>query len=176
MPVSWVVCCSLLVGWLLTACLSSSEPALKHRPASELPELLQPGRCKHLYRTDPWADLPGKCFAGTSHKEHANGEVRALTILNHRECRSLCCNLGDQCNTWQFQNSTGLCKVDKGMDHSSSQLCYAMLCHDSLFTHDDERRIRSPRQRERADGSLLRSLCARGMLMLMDAALSVMER
>lgn len=93
------------------------------RSEENIHPLLIPGKCKrHVWRTDPIASLPGICFFGNDIKDTPGlirygidiNTLKDIKIKTYKECRTLCCNLGDKCNTWQYQNSTGTCKIDKG--------------------------------------------------------------
>eukprot|EP01035_Chromulina_nebulosa_P021053 gene21053-27280_t len=65
------------------------------------------GSCRKLWRPD---NLPGKCFGLKLHNEYE--ELKHLTtVTNAGDCRSLCCNIGDKCITWQYQNSSSECKL-----------------------------------------------------------------
>lgn len=70
-------------------------------------DYFKPGYCKKLWRRDR---LVGKCFGLKDHNEFP--ELKHITkVRNVKDCRSICCNLGDQCVTWQYQNSTQTCKL-----------------------------------------------------------------
>lgn len=71
-------------------------------------ELLIPGKCKGLWRPD---SLPGKCFGVNPTKEF--DDLKEIKITNYKDCRSLCCNLKERCVTWQYQNSTETCFIQK---------------------------------------------------------------
>lgn len=60
-------------------------------------------RCAHLWRPD---NLPGKCFGLRPYNEY--DELRDIKkVQSPNECKGLCCLLGEQCVTWQYQNVTG---------------------------------------------------------------------
>jgi len=64
-------------------------------------------RCAHLWRQD---NLPGKCFGLRPFNEY--DELREIKKVNNPiECKAMCCILGDQCVTWQYQNSTNKCSL-----------------------------------------------------------------
>lgn len=64
--------------------------------------LFETGKCNGLWRPEP---LPGKCF-GLNPVPNQYG-----VVANLRDCRSLCCNLGENCISWQFQTSTSTCRI-----------------------------------------------------------------
>lgn len=65
-------------------------------------QLFETGKCNGLWRPEP---LPGKCFGlNPVPKEYG-------IVTNARDCRALCCNLGDKCVSWQFQSSSSTCRV-----------------------------------------------------------------
>ena len=74
--------------------------------------LLQRGNCeKHVWRTDPMASLPGTCVGINPISEIE--DLKNIHIRNAGDCRALCCNLDTRCTSWQFQNSTKTCYVQK---------------------------------------------------------------
>lgn len=84
---------------MIKACYTAAEKVQQNLPNSSL---LKKGKCRGLWRPEP---LPGKCFGlRPVSKEYG-------IISNPQECRSLCCNLGDQCTSWQFQSSTSTCRM-----------------------------------------------------------------
>lgn len=95
-------CISLyLIGYLiLLKCIQCYD--------KEENKYLKVGLCKKLWRPD---HVLGKCVAQL--KPHFEfEELKDIAIVkNARDCRSICCNLGEKCVTWQYQNSTQSCKM-----------------------------------------------------------------
>jgi hypothetical protein len=60
--------------------------------------------CIVYHRPD---SLPGKCF-GLTHHVNTMG-LWDITITSAEECRSLCCNLGERCTSWQYQAQKNEC-------------------------------------------------------------------
>lgn len=64
-------------------------------------------KCAHLWRPD---NLPGKCFGLRPYQEF--GELKDVKkVTSATECKALCCILGEQCVTWQYQNATSKCSL-----------------------------------------------------------------
>lgn len=76
--------------------------------SSEIDWLTPSGKCKKLWRKED--RLLGRCFGLKLHSEFP--ELSSIKIVkNALECRTLCCNLNDQCVTWQFGNKSRECKM-----------------------------------------------------------------
>ena len=59
---------------------------------------LAPGKCKKIWRDDK---LLGRCFGLKDHSEYK--QLSGIkTVEKANDCRSLCCNLGTDCVSWQF--------------------------------------------------------------------------
>lgn len=67
------------------------------------------GRCKGLWRPDK---LIGRCFGLKPHNEYK--ELNKISSVNtQEECRHICCNMGNDCISWQYLNHTnnGICTL-----------------------------------------------------------------
>ena len=84
---------------------------LNLNPNSQQSLLVNHGKCKGLWRSDK---LVGKCFGLSPYKKflksltkntesHANIPSIPVRVQTPSECRSLCCNIGSDCVTWQYQ-------------------------------------------------------------------------
>jgi len=69
-------------------------------------KLLKHGGCKNLWRP---GGLVGKCF-GLKKMETFEG-LADIVVKSSDDCRALCCNLGENCTSWQFQLATKTCKL-----------------------------------------------------------------
>lgn len=63
------------------------------------------GKCKGLWRPEK---LQGRCFGLKTHNEYPELKDTG-EITSAEDCRSLCCNLGSKCVSWQYQSSTKRC-------------------------------------------------------------------
>ena len=70
-------------------------------------EWISVGDCRKLWRNDR---LIGKCFGLNPHNEFPELK-NVVKVDNSKQCRSICCHLGDKCVSWQYQNSTAECKL-----------------------------------------------------------------
>lgn len=65
------------------------------------------GKCDALWTNEI---LVGRCFGLTTHSD-----IDALKQISHvnsdMECKDLCCDLGDNCITWQYWLGTSVCKL-----------------------------------------------------------------
>ena len=59
---------------------------------------LKPGKCKSLWRE---AKLVGKCFGLRPYSKFST-ELESISVRSSIDCRSICCNLGEECTTWQY--------------------------------------------------------------------------
>lgn len=75
-------------------------------PKEDHPYLVQ-GNCKGMWRPDR---LVGRCFGLTPH--HQYSQLKGIPYAKSAaECKSMCCNLGDECVTWQYEKWTKECKL-----------------------------------------------------------------
>lgn len=106
MSVKWL-CIALLMIGVCGIPAKSSETQLTNQ-----------GKCKGLWRSDK---LVGKCFGLSSIKaffterssklRHLLGSIPA-PVHTPADCRALCCNIGPECVTWQFQSKrSDMCKI-----------------------------------------------------------------
>ncbi len=70
-------------------------------------EWLKPGKCKGKWRPEK---LPGRC-TGLSTYKHFPELKDVPEITNATTCRALCCNMGDQCSSWQYEVYSRECRL-----------------------------------------------------------------
>jgi hypothetical protein len=74
-----------------------------------------------------WADLTivGRCFGLKTHSEYPSLKHISL-VQDADQCKSLCCELGNKCVTWQYWVDIKLCKLGKavriGKEHANTEL------------------------------------------------------
>lgn len=66
---------------------------------------LVPGNCRGLWRPD---NLVGRCFGLGPYSKFE--ELAGVKVATSQDCRSVCCNLGEKCVSWQF-TSKKECKI-----------------------------------------------------------------
>jgi hypothetical protein len=92
----------LMIIWLIVY-VSAIHAA---EEAGQLDKILRPGYCKGLWRPE---NLPGKCFGLRPHGDY--DEAKHIPVVHSsKECRALCCNLGDKCISWQYHAATKVCR------------------------------------------------------------------
>lgn len=63
--------------------------------------------CKDQWTTD---NLVGRCFGLSIHSKYSElGNVEV--VENAEDCKTLCCELGDKCKTWQYWNENKRCNL-----------------------------------------------------------------
>lgn len=74
-----------------------------------------------------WADLTivGRCFGLRTHTEYAS--LKHIAVVESGDhCKSLCCQLGTTCITWQYWTDIKLCKLGDsvriGKEHANTNL------------------------------------------------------
>lgn len=76
---------------------------------SAIHPLLVKGKCKGLWRPD---HLVGRCFGlSPTTGKRFKSLLEGVEIKSSSDCRALCCNLGDQCVSWQYLSSRNECKL-----------------------------------------------------------------
>ena len=84
-------------------------------------------KCKMQWRPD---SLHGQCFGLSPVEELKDGKAKE-GIKTAEECRSFCCDLGEDCVTWQFHPVTKQCRIGGpvrlGLEVSSLHEDYTML-------------------------------------------------
>lgn len=78
------------------------------------------GQCKGLWRPDR---LIGRCFGLELHSTY--DELKHIKSVNSSSvCRTMCCNLGSKCVSWQYEKVAKTCKlgapVRLGMEHAAT--------------------------------------------------------
>jgi hypothetical protein len=90
--------------WVGFATLDDEERNLS---SSDNVWLVPTGKCKKLWRKDR---LVGRCFGLTLHSQFPE-LISVKTVNSPVECRTLCCNLGEKCVTWQYAIKAKECKL-----------------------------------------------------------------
>ena len=66
--------------------------------------------CKNAWTED---QLLGRCFGLTIHSRYS--ELAGIEVVESpEECKTLCCELGDKCMTWQYWNENKRCNLGPG--------------------------------------------------------------
>lgn len=69
--------------------------------------MFEQGKCRSLWRPE---HLLGKCF-GLKDQESFSSLKGIPKAESVQDCRSLCCNMGEECISWQFEKIQGICKL-----------------------------------------------------------------
>lgn len=96
------------------------------------------GKCDAIWRPD---HLPGKCFG--MKKQSDFNELDGVVIASSEDCRSVCCNLGDKCVSWQWQATTKECSLGGVMRLGSEATGTPDWCDPIAPTSWNGRRIKS---------------------------------
>lgn len=68
---------------------------------------LVPGNCKGKWRP---SRLEGYCAGLTPHNHFP--QLNNITIVkSSTDCKSICCNMGSGCTTWQFEEYSKICRI-----------------------------------------------------------------
>jgi hypothetical protein len=108
---------TVAIVWLYTLLISIFTTCESNTMPQSLTTNNQ-GRCRGLWRNDK---LIGKCFGLSPFKRFFEENKNTLQHLKHMipshvnsatECKRLCCNIGLECVTWQYQPSREVpCKI-----------------------------------------------------------------
>lgn len=107
---------TLLYLFLLSVALISVNSAGSD---TDNPYLVK-GKCKGMWRPER---LVGRCFGLKEHFRFP--QLKDITTVNNAvECKSLCCNLGAECITWQYESAEKVCKLGEkvrlGFEHADT--------------------------------------------------------
>lgn len=101
---AWTICIGAIL-WMV--CVHGSSTTAQHLLSATDEEWKKAGNCRGLWRPDK---LVGTCFGLKKHT--AYDDINHITLVNSSvDCRSLCCNLGDKCVSWQYSTTTAECKL-----------------------------------------------------------------
>ena len=101
---------TILLCLALLLCSLAVPPAL----GEELDYIKKTGKCKGLWRPD---SLPGRCFGLKQLAEFKELKELKVEKMTKDVCRTLCCNMGTDCVTFQFlgllnsTDGTGTCTL-----------------------------------------------------------------
>lgn len=102
----WALFCLTLLVCLL--CNGTNGLQIDEKTETTENKYLKPGLCKGLWRQD---HVLGRCVAQIKPHSDFDELKDVAVVLNAKDCRSICCNLGEKCVTWQYQASTQICKL-----------------------------------------------------------------
>ena len=89
------------------------------RSENDSPFLVK-GKCKGLWRPEK---LVGRCFGLKKHTEYP--QLSGIKVVrNSAECKSICCNMGAECISWQYEQRSLDCKLGEkvrlGHEHADT--------------------------------------------------------
>lgn len=100
---------NMLLWISLLFCLIGAVYSNPTNDSTIVDKLLKRGGCARLWRPE---NLPGKCFGPRPHTDFA--EAKHIPVVQSaKECRAICCNLGDKCVSWQYHAATKDCRFAK---------------------------------------------------------------
>lgn len=117
MKVSWIIVKFLLLSLTYYSCSSSDSQRDDKTVSTTVSGKFK--NCKGIWRPQV---LRGKCFGLELHSVYvkrllplpaAYSYSQVEVVESARECRSICCNLGDECVNWQYQQNSKNCKLGK---------------------------------------------------------------
>src|SRR5687768_16034439 len=115
-----VLCIVLLLSLLYYILASTEDDIIVPFKSKPIDNYLKKGKCKGIWRADK---LSGRCFGLELHSTYE--ELKHIKSVNTSiVCRTLCCNLGDKCVSWQYEKVSKSCKLGKpvrlGMEHADT--------------------------------------------------------